>query len=108
VSEDTALANHAMHDEVDPALGPAEQAMVAFARKLTLRPDEMQPDDLDTLRAAGLDDQHVLAVVLVVCLFNFMTRLAHALNVEVEPAKARQAAAWLEQRDGAHWDFLRM
>ena len=107
MTEDDALANHAMHNEDDPALGAVERAMVAFARKLTLRPDEMLPDDLDTLRAQGLDDEHVLAVVLVVCLFNFMTRLAHALNVEVEPGKARQTRAWLEQRAGVEWEFLR-
>ncbi len=107
MTDDAALANHAMHNEDDPALGPSERAMVAFARKLTLHPDEMQPDDLDTLRAQELDDEHVLAVVLVVCLFNFMTRLAHALNVEVEPGKAKQTRAWLEQRDGPEWDFLR-
>ena len=102
-----ALANHVMHNEDDAALGPIERAMVAFARKLTQHPEEMLPDDLDALRAQGLDDEHVLAVVLVVCLFNFMTRLAHALNVEVEPDKAEKTRAWLDQRAGPEWAFLR-
>jgi hypothetical protein len=37
-----------------------------------------------------------------------MTRLADGLGVEVEPAKARAAAEWLEQREGPQWRFPRM
>jgi uncharacterized peroxidase-related enzyme len=107
-SDDPALANHVMHGEDDPALGPQERAMVAYARKLTLTPGEMTAADLDALRATGLSDEQVLSVVLIACNFNFMTRLADGLGVEVEAPKARFTAEWLEQRAGPEWDFLRL
>ena len=97
-----------MHGEDDPTLGPHERAMVAYARKLTRHPASMTEDDLNTLRATGLSEEQVLSVVLIACLFNFMTRLADGLGVDIEPLKGRQVAEWLEQRDGAEWAFLRV
>ncbi len=82
--------------------------MVAYARKLTREPATMTEDDLNALRATGLAEEEVLAVVLIACLFNFMTRVADGLGVDIEPQKARQVAAWLEQRDGSDWGFLRI
>jgi len=97
-----------MHGEDDPALGPQERAMVTYARKITLTPGKMTPADLDALRATGLSEEQVLSVNLISCLFNFMTRLADGLGVEVEGPKARFAAEWLEQRKGPEWEFLRL
>ncbi|MGE0538867.1 MAG: hypothetical protein AB7R89_01635 [Dehalococcoidia bacterium] len=82
--------------------------MVAYAKKLTREPAAMTEDDLNLLRATGLAEEQVLAVVLISCLFNFMTRLADGLGVDVEPLKARSAAEWLEQREGPEWTFLRV
>jgi uncharacterized peroxidase-related enzyme len=107
-SGDDALANHAMHGEDDPALGPQERAMVAYARKLTREPASMTEDDLDALRATGLSEQQVLSAVLIACLFNFMTRLADGLGVDIEPLKRQRVSEWLEQRDGPEWSFLRV
>lgn len=97
-----------MHGEDDPSLGPRERAMAAYARKLTREPWAMTEADLNGLRAAGLSEEQVLDVVLIACNFNFMTRLADGLGVAVETAKLQSAAEWLEQRDGAEWDFLRV
>ncbi|MGI8550424.1 MAG: carboxymuconolactone decarboxylase family protein [Dehalococcoidia bacterium] len=107
-SDDPDLANHVMHGEDDPSLGPQEQAMVAYARRLTREPAAMTPADLDALRTTGLSEEQVLNVVLIACLFNFMTRLADGLGVEVEPQKAALAAKWLQQRPGSEWEFLRV
>ena len=82
--------------------------MAAYARKLTREPATMTETDLDSLRATGLSEEQVLDVVLITCLFNFMTRLADGLGVQVEDPKLRQAAAWLEQRGGPEWAFLRV
>jgi hypothetical protein len=82
--------------------------MVAYARKLTREPASMTEDDLNALRATGLGEEQVLSVVLIGCLFNFMTRLADGLGVDIEPAKGRSAAEWLEQREGPAWAFLRV
>lgn len=100
------IANRAMHGEDDASLGEQERAMVAYARKLTREPWAMTADDLDGLRATGLNERQVLDVVAVVCLFNFMTRLADGLGVDIEDRKRDAVAGWLEQRGGAEWSFL--
>jgi len=107
-SDNVALANHVMHGEDDPTLGPRERAMVAYARKLTREPAAMTEEDLNALRATGLSEEQVLSAVLIACLFNFMTRLADGLGVDIEPPKGRSAAEWLEQREGPEWAFLRV
>lgn len=96
-----------MHGEDDPTLGPQERAMVAYSRKLTREPWTMTAADLDSLRATGLSEEQTLDAVLIACLFNFMTRLADGLGVEVEPIKTKFVEDWLEEREGSKWDFLR-
>ena len=82
--------------------------MVAYARKLTREPWAMTVADLNSLRETGLTEEQTLDAVLVACLFNFMTRLADGLGVDIEESKGKTAAGWLEQRPGAEWDFLRV
>ncbi len=81
--------------------------MVAFSRKLTREPWTMTAADLDSLRATGLSEEQTLDVVLIACLFNFMTRLADGLGVEVDSIKTMFFVDWLEQREGSEWYFLR-
>ncbi len=95
-----------MHGEDDAALGEPERAMIAYARKLTREPWSMTAADLDGLRSTGLSEEQVLDAVGVACLFNFMTRLADGLGVDIEPRKAESAADWLEQREDEAWRFL--
>jgi alkylhydroperoxidase family enzyme len=96
-----------MHGEDDRKLGEQERAIVAYARKLTREPWTMTAADLDSLRATGLSEAQTLDVVLIACLFNFMTRLADGLGVEVEPITAKFVEGWLEAREGPEWEFLR-
>jgi alkylhydroperoxidase family enzyme len=63
---------------VEPA-GEAEAALVAFARKLSLRPWQMDPADLDALRAAGFAERALLHAIAVVALQNAQSRLAMGL-----------------------------
>ncbi len=96
-----------MHGEISQGPDAQTQAMVEYARKLTLAPSWMEEVDLDSLRAGGLSEEQVLDVVLVACLFNFMTRLADGLGVEVELGKEKAVNRWLQVRPGAEWDWLR-
>jgi len=82
--------------------------MIVYARKLTREPWTMTEADLDSLRGTGLSEEQTLDVVLVACLFNFMTRLADGLGVDIEEGKGKAAAGWLEQRAGPEWEFLRI
>lgn len=58
--------------------------MVYYARKLTLLPNSMSKKDVEDLRIIGLNDTEILQVVQVTAYFNYVTRLATALGVELE------------------------
>jgi alkylhydroperoxidase/carboxymuconolactone decarboxylase family protein YurZ len=62
----------------EPA-GEAERALVAFASKLSLRPWQMGPVDLDALRALGFAERTLLHAIAVVALQNAESRLAMGL-----------------------------
>ncbi len=44
----------------------------------------MSPEDLDDLRAIGLDDRAIHDATQVIAYFNYITRIADALGVEPE------------------------
>lgn len=60
-----------------------ERAMCAYAAKLTLSPAEMQPGDLEPLRAAGLDDAAILDLNQVAAYFAYANRTVNGLGVQV-------------------------
>lgn len=60
-----------------------EQALCAYAEKLTLSPAEMQIGDLEPLRAAGLDDAAILDLNQVVAYFAYANRTVNGLGVEI-------------------------
>lgn len=62
-----------------------ERAMLDYAEALTLRPAEVGEPRLEALRAAGLSDEDVLTVNMVVAYYNFVNRLAEGLGVELDP-----------------------
>ena len=88
MTDDAAQADafvHAVaHDWRSAPLSPADRALCAFAAKLTHRPSEMTPDDLDALRKHGYDDRAVHDAVQVIGYFNYINRIADALGVEPE------------------------
>ena len=104
-SDDPELASHIMHDYTQADLDDQTRGMLDFAVKLTKNPAGSTKADLEKLRSLGLDEQQVLSTVMITCLFNFMTRLADGLGVEIqenrfEAAKRRmsddvQAMSWL-------------
>jgi len=66
------------------ALEPPDAALCAYAEKLTRTPWEVDRRDIEALRDAGLDDRTVLDACQIVAYFNFVTRLADGLGVELE------------------------
>ena len=71
--------------------------MLDFAVKLTRDPASSQEADVEVLRSFGLSDEQILSVVLITCLFNFMTRLADGLGVEVPPGRQAATQRWLSK-----------
>ena len=66
-------------------LEPLERALCAYAEKLTREPWAMQRADVESLRAAGLDDAGVHEAVQVIAYFNYINRVADALHIDLEP-----------------------
>jgi uncharacterized peroxidase-related enzyme len=70
----------------DYASAPIElnlKSMLAYLEKLTLTPEDVGPDDVVPLRAAGLSDEAIADAVHVCAMFNIYDRLADALGWEV-------------------------
>ncbi|MEO9140167.1 MAG: peroxidase-related enzyme [Jatrophihabitans sp.] len=53
-------------------------AICAYAEKLTARPHEMSEQDLESLRAVGLDDHAIWDVAEIASMYNFTNRMALA------------------------------
>jgi len=69
-------------------LSDADRAMLRFAVKLTRTPSAMTREDIEALRAAGLDDTAIHDVVQVTGFFNYYNRLADGLGIDPEPPSA--------------------
>ena len=78
-----------MSDWRTAALDERERVLCAFAVKLTMRQRESTAADLDELRAHGFDDRAIHDAVQVIAYFNYITRVADALNVDPEESIPR-------------------
>ena len=94
-SADPQLASHIMHDYTKADLDLETRGMLDFATKLTREPTNMSEADVSGLRALGLSDEQILSVVLITCTFNFMTRLADGLGVQVPEGRQEAHERWL-------------
>jgi uncharacterized peroxidase-related enzyme len=65
-------------------LPEADQALCRWAEKLTHRQEEVGPEDIEELRAAGFDDRAIHDATQVIAYFNYITRVADGLGVEPE------------------------
>ena len=75
--------------------GRADRGMLDFAVNLTKHPSRSKKADVERLRSLGLDDQQILSTVLITCVFNFMTRLADGLGVEIQDDRVEAAKRWM-------------
>jgi|SRR5581483_4064772 len=87
-----AVASYALGEDVWQAvaddwrsapLRPELKATLVFLEKLTLRPDELSPADVDAARAAGVSDQALRDAAAVSALFSMIVRLADSFGWEV-------------------------
>jgi len=56
--------------------------------KVTVEPWNCKGEDIEKLRNTGLKDEDILDAVQVMALFNYFTRMADALGVELNEAYA--------------------
>ncbi len=85
LTKDPALADAVAADFRSAPLEPRQREMLEYARKLTLRIEEVDEADVDALRAHGFSDEDVMDVAEVAALFNLTNRMASGLGWEPNP-----------------------
>jgi alkylhydroperoxidase family enzyme len=65
-------------------LGSADAAILALATEVTERPWALRGADLERARAAGLGDDAVLQAVVLSAYFNYLNRVADAVDIEFD------------------------
>jgi hypothetical protein len=94
-SQDLEMASHFLSDYTQAPLSSTDRRILDFAVQITQVPGALTENDVEQLRDAGLEESQILDVVLVVCLTNFMDRLANSLGVDLEPRHRRALGNWL-------------
>ena len=72
-------------DDPSPALTPAQVALLAYVKKLTLTPAACRRKDVEQLRELGCTDEEIHGTVQVAAYFNYINRVADALGVDLDP-----------------------
>ena len=67
------------------AIAPEDRALCVFAEALTRAPAGMRETHVQALRAEGFDDVAIHDAVQVIAYFNYINRIADAIDVELEP-----------------------
>ncbi len=62
----------------------AELLLLQYADKLTRKPGEMDPSDIEDLRNVGIDDGQILEVNQIIGYFNYVNRCLNGLGVTTE------------------------
>ena len=75
-------------DYHNAGLDPADVAMLDYVNKVTLESHNMDERDVQTLRDHGFSDLEILEITLIAAQRNFITRVANALGVPIEPPQA--------------------
>ena len=84
-----------MHDYRQAELDPQTRGLLDFSAKLTREPGSARESDVQRLRELGLEDDQILSVVLITCLYNFATRVAQGLGVEFPHQDQEAIEEWL-------------
>lgn len=84
MSRDQELVNALKQDPWSAPLEPRPRAIVDYALKLTREPWNVEQEDLEPMRKAGLKDADVLDACQVTCYYAYVNRLAQGLGVELE------------------------
>jgi uncharacterized peroxidase-related enzyme len=78
------LVHAAVRDWRSAPLSDGDKALCEFATMLTHAQATATAEHLDILRAVGFDDRAIHDAAQVIGFFNYITRIADALGVELE------------------------
>lgn len=76
------------------------KAALGFLEKLTLSPDQVDAEDISTLRAQGVTDQAITDAIYICAGFNIIDRIADALGFKVPPPEMFRRGAKIVLRFG--------
>ncbi len=79
------------------------QAVLDFLEKLTLRPEDVGPDDVRAVRGHGVSDTALRQAVYVCFVLSTMDRIADALAFELPDAEILKRYAWIATTFGYKW-----
>jgi uncharacterized peroxidase-related enzyme len=60
------------------------RAIIEFALKCALDPQDLAPDDYDNVRSHGVTDEELLEIIMIAAMANFTDTFADALKIEVD------------------------
>jgi hypothetical protein len=75
--------------------------MLGFLETMTLRPEELGPEDADAVRAAGVSNDALVDAIHVCAYFNMIVRLADSLGWDV-PTPEQLAARAQPMLEGSY------
>jgi uncharacterized peroxidase-related enzyme len=81
ISGDPALGELLIMNYRAAKLPKKQRAMLAFAHKMTVTPDQVGEADREALRKAGFDDRGIWDVAAVASFFNMTNRMATAIDM---------------------------
>jgi uncharacterized peroxidase-related enzyme len=84
-TKDPLLADYLATNYRAADLTPRQRAMLDYAVKLSVRPQEIAPADVALLHEHGFSDDDVWDIGSVVALFALSNRLAHAADIRPNP-----------------------
>jgi len=84
-SNDVDKTEHLKHNWRDANLPAPDQALCAWAERVTLNPHEADRTDVDSLRDTGLSENAISDAAQVIGFFNYINRIAESLGVDLEP-----------------------
>lgn len=85
LSEDPQLGEMIAFNYRVADLAPRERAMLDFAWKLTLTPQDIQEPDREALRLVGFSDEDIFDICDVAGFFNYTNRVAHGTDMMPNP-----------------------
>ena len=71
------------------------RAALDFLEKLTLTPEEVGPDDVNSVRGHGVNEAALRQAIYVCFVLSTMDRLADALAFELPDARILKRYAWI-------------
>ena len=100
------MVSQVLNDYTTADLSVKDRLMLDFTVRITLKPAGLNKNDIERLREVGFEDQDIVSVVLITCLFNFMNRVACSLGVEVPNSFHRTVGGWVTgPARQQHWLF---